>query len=91
MAAEKVCATPCSNCDRKGLPILFTRYAVAYSAQKANMALLKQLSPAGQLQERRFITYACSVRAICTFTLTEALSSAPTMNGRAMWCIHKGI
>ncbi|MBP3072024.1 hypothetical protein FGW39_19620, partial [Acinetobacter baumannii] len=52
MAAEKVCATPCSNCDRKGLPILFTRYAVAYSAQKANMALLKQLSPAGQLQAK---------------------------------------
>ena len=52
MAAEKVCATPCSNCDRKGLPILFTRYAVAYSAQKANMTLLKQLSPTGQLQAK---------------------------------------
>lgn len=24
MAADKVCATPCPNCDRKGLPILFT-------------------------------------------------------------------
>ncbi|AMP39720.1 T6SS effector BTH_I2691 family protein [Ralstonia solanacearum] len=52
MAADKVCATPCPNCDRKGLPILFTRYAVAYSAQKANMAVLKQLSPTSQLQAK---------------------------------------
>ncbi|ANJ75402.1 hypothetical protein K6V72_16025 [Ralstonia insidiosa] len=52
MTAEKVCATPCSDCDRKGLPILFTRYAVAYSAQEANMVLLKQLSPTGQLQAK---------------------------------------
>lgn len=48
--ADKVCATPCSNCDRKGLPILFTRYAAAYSVQKENMEALKHLSPAGQLQ-----------------------------------------
>ena len=52
MAADKVCATPCYNCDRKGLPILFTRYAVAYSAQSANMAALKQLSPMGQLEPK---------------------------------------
>jgi hypothetical protein len=44
------CATPCKNCDRKGLPILFVRYAAAYSAQTKGMNALKQLQPMGQLQ-----------------------------------------
>lgn len=44
------CATPCKNCDRKGLPILFVRYAAAYSAQSKGMSALKPLQPMGQLQ-----------------------------------------
>ena len=46
------CATPCKNCDRKGLPILFTRYAAAYTSQVEGMAALKQLQPTGQLQAK---------------------------------------
>jgi len=44
------CATPCKNCDRKGLPILFVRYAAAFSAQAKGMSALKSLEPKGQLQ-----------------------------------------
>lgn len=44
------CESPCDNCNRKGLPILFTRYAAAYSAQDKGMAALKALRPTGQLQ-----------------------------------------
>ncbi|BEP50066.1 hypothetical protein LJR260_003745 [Variovorax paradoxus] len=44
------CATPCRNCDRKGLPILFTRYAAAFSAQEQGLAALKQLQPTGNFQ-----------------------------------------
>lgn len=46
------CATPCPNCARKGLPILFTRYAAAYSAQAEGMAALEKLQPAGHLQTK---------------------------------------
>lgn len=44
------CATPCRNCDRKGLPILFTRYAAAFSAQEQGLAALTQLQPTGNFQ-----------------------------------------
>lgn len=44
------CESPCSNCNRTGLPILFTRYAAAYSVQEKGMAALRQLRPMGQLQ-----------------------------------------
>lgn len=46
------CETPCKNCDRKGLPILFTRYAAAYSAQDKGMAALKPLQPTGHFQRQ---------------------------------------
>lgn len=39
------CALPCRNCDRKGLPILFTRYAAAYSAQEKSMSVLGRMQP----------------------------------------------
>jgi len=44
------CESPCSNCNRTGLPILFTRYAAAYSVQEKGMAALRQLRPTGKLQ-----------------------------------------
>ena len=46
------CKTPCRNCDRKGLPILFTRYAAAFSAQDQGMTALGQLQPTGHFQRR---------------------------------------
>ncbi|WP_295979500.1 T6SS effector BTH_I2691 family protein [uncultured Variovorax sp.] len=46
------CKTPCRNCDRKGLPILFTRYAAAFSAQDQGMAVLRQLQPTGHFQSK---------------------------------------
>lgn len=46
------CATPCPNCARTGLPILFTRYAAAYSAQAEGMAALERLPPTGNLQAK---------------------------------------
>lgn len=45
-----VCQTACKNCDRKGLPILFTRYATAYTAN--HRTLLDQFAPTGQLQAK---------------------------------------
>jgi hypothetical protein len=39
------CEKPCTNCSREGLPILFTRYAAAYSAQDKGMAALRKLAP----------------------------------------------
>ncbi|CAA2099295.1 T6SS effector BTH_I2691 family protein [Variovorax paradoxus] len=46
------CTSPCKNCDRTGLPILFTRYAVAYSAQAESMNAIRPLGPTGNLQAR---------------------------------------
>lgn len=46
------CETPCKNCDRKGLPILFTRYAAAYIAREEGMQALKSLQPSGQFQHQ---------------------------------------
>ena len=46
------CATPCENCDRKGLPILFTRYAAAYSSRVEGMTQLASMKPGGQLQSQ---------------------------------------
>lgn len=44
------CKTPCPNCNRKGTPIFFTRYGVAFSAQKKGMEVLRTLAPRGHLQ-----------------------------------------
>ncbi|SPA56467.1 T6SS effector BTH_I2691 family protein [Cupriavidus taiwanensis] len=44
------CATPCEQCNRKGLPILFTRYAAAYSPRAEGMELLAAHTPGGQFQ-----------------------------------------
>ncbi|RAS08781.1 T6SS effector BTH_I2691 family protein [Cupriavidus alkaliphilus] len=44
------CATPCEQCNRKGLPILFTRYAAAYSPRVEGMDLLAAHAPGGQFQ-----------------------------------------
>lgn len=43
------CPTPCKNCAGVGLPILFGRYAVHYSAQSERMKLLRQHSPQSPL------------------------------------------
>ncbi len=45
-----ICETPCKNCNRKGLPILFTRYGVAYAAQPSRATTLKTLTPSGNLE-----------------------------------------
>lgn len=44
------CPTPCAQCDRTGLPILFTRYATAYHHDSRLLKKLQQLSPKGRLQ-----------------------------------------
>ncbi len=46
------CESPCDNCNRQGLPILFTRYAAAYSARTRGMEALSTVRPAGELQEK---------------------------------------
>lgn len=46
------CPSPCSNCERKGLPILIARYAAAYSAREAGMAELRKLQPVAPLDPR---------------------------------------
>ena len=46
------CESPCGNCSRTGLPILFARYAVAYSAQGKGMTALRQLRPTGNLKAK---------------------------------------
>lgn len=50
MTASQPCKTPCSNCSRTGLPILFGRYGVAYHSQTSAMDLLRRYMPKGQLQ-----------------------------------------
>lgn len=45
-------STPCDQCKQTGLPILFTRYAAAYSATTQGMAALDALKPAGKLKAR---------------------------------------
>lgn len=42
--------TPCDQCAQTGLPILFTRYAAAYSATSEGKAALDALKPDGKLQ-----------------------------------------
>lgn len=42
--------TPCNQCSQAGLPILFTRYAAAYSATQEGMDALETLKPAGTLK-----------------------------------------
>ncbi|XXQ54280.1 toxin VasX [Xenophilus aerolatus] len=46
------CPSPCSNCERKGLPILIARYAAAYSARQPGMAELRKLQPVAPLDPR---------------------------------------
>ncbi|WP_052321626.1 T6SS effector BTH_I2691 family protein [Ralstonia sp. A12] len=46
------CEKPCTNCKREGLPILFTRYAAAYSAQDKGMAALRKLAPIKPLESK---------------------------------------
>nr|WP_305882519.1 T6SS effector BTH_I2691 family protein [Cupriavidus sp. WGlv3] len=52
MSASQPCKTPCSNCSRTGLPVLFGRYGVAYHSQTSAMDLLRRYTPKGQLQAR---------------------------------------
>ena len=42
--------TPCDQCAQTGLPILFTRYAAAYSATYEGRTALDLLKPGGKLQ-----------------------------------------
>ncbi|MGJ7615034.1 MULTISPECIES: T6SS effector BTH_I2691 family protein [unclassified Variovorax] len=45
-------ATPCDQCSQTGLPILFTRYAAAYSASQSGMDALDTLKTNGTLKRR---------------------------------------
>ncbi len=45
-----VCKTACSQCSQTGLPILFTRYGVAYNTTVQGMAALDTLKPTGQFK-----------------------------------------
>jgi len=58
------CATPCKNCDRKGLPILFVRYAAAYSAQTKGMNALKQLQPMRREQRKNRLPHCRIIHRI---------------------------
>lgn len=44
------CTTPCSNCSRQGLALLFVRYAAGFSATARGMAVLRALQPTGRLK-----------------------------------------
>ncbi|MCF1442814.1 T6SS effector BTH_I2691 family protein [Ralstonia nicotianae] len=44
------CTTPCEQCNRKGLPILFTRYSAGYSSRPEGLSILEKFRPAGRLQ-----------------------------------------
>ncbi|MBO9651181.1 MAG: hypothetical protein J7605_21970 [Variovorax sp.] len=45
-----VCKTACQQCSQTGLPILFTRYATAYSSAKEGMAALDKVKPDGKFK-----------------------------------------
>lgn len=44
------CESPCDACKPGDLPILFTRYAAAFSAEPEHAAALKKLKPSGQFK-----------------------------------------
>ena len=44
------CESPCDACKPGDLPILFTRYAAAFSAEPERAAALKKLKPSGQFK-----------------------------------------
>jgi hypothetical protein len=61
-------ATPCDQCSRSGLPILFTRYAAGYSASRGGMDALDTLKTGGTLQTRpsgvKLKAATCNVRML---------------------------
>ncbi|QSI33459.1 hypothetical protein GNX71_29390 [Variovorax sp. RKNM96] len=46
------CKTPCDQCVQTGLPILFTRYAAAYSCTDKGAAALDKLKPSGNFKSQ---------------------------------------
>lgn len=44
------CKAPCDQCAQTGTPILFTRYAAAYSATDKGTAALEKLKPSGKFK-----------------------------------------
>lgn len=63
-------ATPCDQCSQTGLPILFTRYAAAFSASQSGMAALDTLKTGGTLKTRpsgvALKAATCNVRMLRT-------------------------
>lgn len=61
-------STPCDQCSQAGLPILFTRYAAAYSASQSGMDALDTLKTGGTLKARpsgvALKTAKCNVRML---------------------------
>lgn len=61
-------ATACDQCSQTGLPILFTRYAAAYSASQSGMDALDTLNTGGTLRVRpggvTLKTAKCNVRML---------------------------
>jgi hypothetical protein len=43
-------STPCDHCKQSGFPILFTRYAAAYSSTDEGTAALSALKPSGKFK-----------------------------------------
>ncbi|MDQ0014380.1 hypothetical protein J2W23_002771 [Variovorax boronicumulans] len=46
------CKNPCDQCAQSGLPILFTRYAAAYSCTDKGAAALDKLKPSGSFKSQ---------------------------------------
>ena len=46
----EIASNPCPNCTRTGFPILFTRYAIAYSESSQGREALKKLTPKAPMQ-----------------------------------------
>jgi hypothetical protein len=85
------CPKPCPDCDRQGLPILFTRYAASYSAKPESMAALEALRPAGQLQTNpdgiAMQTATCNLRMLrlgCLYVLIERDGLPPNWESYAV-------
>ncbi|MET3497844.1 T6SS effector BTH_I2691 family protein [Variovorax boronicumulans] len=46
------CKNPCDQCVQSGVPILFTRYAAAYSCTEKGAAALEKLKPGGNFRSQ---------------------------------------
>jgi type VI protein secretion system component VasF len=87
-----VCKTTCKQCAQTGLPILFTRYAVAYSSTEESQAALDNVKPSGKFKSQpggvSMKAAKCNVRMLRAGYLYIRLASASRMPEWLAYVVH---